>query len=131
MQAFEPIKYIPKAVEPILKERFSEMAKTLTILTDDEWDAIRATKPKNTIWFQPGGQDDMLSSVADISIVGGSRGGGKSYILLMQALYDITNPNFRAIIFRKELDLRCNTRLQIHLDCFGYIGCSIFAKKKF
>ena len=104
MQAFEPVKYIPKAVEPILMERFSEMAKSLTILTDEEWDAIRATKPKNTIYFQPGGQDDMLSSTADISIVGGSRGGGKSYILLMQALYDLTNPNFRAIIFRKDLD---------------------------
>ena len=46
----------------------------------------------------------MLPTEADISIVGGSRGGGKSYVLLMNALYDITNPNFRAIIFRKDLD---------------------------
>ena len=104
MQVFEPVKYIPKAAEPILREKFAEMAQSLTIITDEEWDALRATKPKNMIYFQPGGQDDMLSSTADISIVGGSRGGGKSYVLLMQALYDITNPNFRAIIFRKELD---------------------------
>lgn len=104
MQTFEPVKYIPKAVEPILRERFGEMARSLNIIQDDEWDAIRSTKPRNMTYFQPGGQDDMLSSVADISIVGGSRGGGKSYILLMQALYDIVNPNFRAIIFRKELD---------------------------
>lgn len=104
MQTYQPVKYIPRPVEPLLSERFRELARSLTVITDDEWDAIRSTKPKNMTYFQPGGQDDMLSSVADISIVGGSRGGGKSYILLMQALYDITNPNFRSIIFRKELD---------------------------
>ena len=104
MQTYQPVKYIPRPVEPLLSEGFRELARSLTVITDDEWDAIRSTKPKNMTYFQPGGQDDMLSSVADISIVGGSRGGGKSYILLMQALYDITNPNFRSIIFRKELD---------------------------
>ena len=102
--AYEPVKYIQKAVVPVLTQRYKELAHSLTILNDDEWDAIRATKPKNMIYFQPGGQDDMLSSTADISITGGSRGGGKTYILLMQALYDITDPNFRAIIFRKDLD---------------------------
>jgi len=101
---YEQVKYIPQSIEPILRERMTDLVHSLRIITDEEWEAERATKPKNTVFFQPGGQDDMISSVADISIVGGSRGGGKSYILLMQALYDITNPNFRAIIFRKDLD---------------------------
>jgi type I restriction enzyme R subunit len=46
----------------------------------------------------------MLASDADISIVGGGRGGGKSAALIFNGLYDYNNPNFRAIIFRKELD---------------------------
>lgn len=53
---------------------------------------------------QAGGQNNMLMSEADITIGGGSRGGGKTISLLMNALYDVTAPNFRAIILRKELD---------------------------
>ena len=59
---------------------------------------------RNVLFTQKGGQTDMLASPADISIVGGGRGGGKSYVLLMNPLYDIHKANFRAIIFRKELD---------------------------
>ena len=53
---------------------------------------------------QAGGQNNMLMSEADITIGGGSRGGSKSFSLLMSALYNVTDPNFRAIILRKELD---------------------------
>lgn len=53
---------------------------------------------------QAGGQNNMLMSDADITIGGGSRGGSKTFSLLMSALYNITDPNFRAIILRKELD---------------------------
>ena len=101
---YEPVKHLSAKEKEMLMPEFQNLAKRLIVYTDDEWDEMRESKPRNTIFFQPHGQDDMLSSVADISIVGGSRGGGKSYILLMQALYDITNPNFRAIIFRKDLD---------------------------
>ncbi len=53
---------------------------------------------------QAGGQNNMLMSEADITIGGGSRGGSKTFSLLMSALYNVTDPNFRAIILRKELD---------------------------
>lgn len=62
-------------------------------------------KPNDRIIVaQAGGQNNMLMSDADITIGGGSRGGSKSFSLLMSALYNITDPNFRAIILRKELD---------------------------
>lgn len=53
---------------------------------------------------QRGGQEDMLAQCADIQIVGGSRGGSKSYSLLLENLKDINNKNYRAVIFRKEVD---------------------------
>ena len=62
-------------------------------------------KPNDRIIVaQAGGQNNMLMSDADITIGGGSRGGSKSFSLLMSALYNITDSNFRAIILRKELD---------------------------
>ena len=46
----------------------------------------------------------MLSINADIKIVGGSRGGSKSFSSLMEVLKDIKNPDFHAVIVRKEKD---------------------------
>lgn len=46
----------------------------------------------------------MLSSTADIIIGGGSRGGSKSFSLLMEALKDIYNKDFHAILFRSDLN---------------------------
>lgn len=60
-----------------------------------------ATKLHNYI-AQRGAQENMLSTDVDILIGGGSRGGSKSFSLLMEALYDIENPNFRALILRNE-----------------------------
>lgn len=51
---------------------------------------------------QAGAQEMMLSVDADIKIVGGSRGGSKSFSLLLEALYDIKNRDFRAILLRNE-----------------------------
>lgn len=53
---------------------------------------------------QKGGQENILACPADIVIGGGSRGGGKTAALLMEALYDIYEPKFRALILRKEID---------------------------
>lgn len=53
---------------------------------------------------QAGGQENILSSDADIIIGGGSRGGSKSYSLLMEVLYDVYNPNFRSVILRANTD---------------------------
>ena len=63
-------------------------------------------KKRNTykIIAQRGGQENMLSSSADIMIGGGSRGGSKSFSLLLEGLKDYNNNNFRATIFRREVD---------------------------
>lgn len=53
---------------------------------------------------QRGGQERMLSIDADIKIVGGSRGGSKSFSSLMEVLKDIKNPDFHATILRNEKD---------------------------
>lgn len=49
-----------------------------------------------------GMQEQVLLSDADITICGGNRGGGKSYALILDPLYDIHNPNFGGMFFRKE-----------------------------
>ena len=50
---------------------------------------------------QPGPQEDFLSTDADIAIYGGSRGGGKTYALLLEPLRHIKIPRFSAVIFRR------------------------------
>lgn len=74
---------------------------------DDVQDMRRADrKVKNPykIVAQRGGQENMLSSSADIIIGGGCRGGSKSFSLLLEALYDIYDKNFHAILFRSDLN---------------------------
>lgn len=65
-------------------------------------DKDRRSKIPNHIFSQKNGQENMLSSNADITIGGGSRGGSKSWSILLDAIYDIRNPNFNAIILRHE-----------------------------
>jgi len=50
---------------------------------------------------QAGAQEKFLKCSADIAFYGGAAGGGKSYALLLDPLYDIHNPNFGAVIFRR------------------------------
>jgi hypothetical protein len=56
-----------------------------------------------TMMPQEGGQETLLTSLADICIYGGQRGGGKSHALLMEPMNDIYNPFFRGCILRKEI----------------------------
>lgn len=51
---------------------------------------------------QPGPQTAFLQSMADITIFGGSAGGGKTYAILLSAALDISNPKYGAVIFRRE-----------------------------
>lgn len=53
---------------------------------------------------QKGGQENILSCPANIIIGGGSRGGGKTVALLMEALYDIDQQHFRSLLLRKEIE---------------------------
>lgn len=53
---------------------------------------------------QPGPQEILLSSPADIIIYGGAAGGGKSYGLLMSTLRYKNVPGFGCTIFRKNFN---------------------------
>lgn len=61
------------------------------------------TPNEHKVMAQTGGQEKLLTTRADITIYGGSRGGGKSFGLLMDALNDCLKKGFRSIILRKEL----------------------------
>ena len=50
---------------------------------------------------QKGKQELMLNVEADVIFVGGAAGSAKSYTLLMRLLRYISDPNFRAIYFRR------------------------------
>lgn len=50
---------------------------------------------------QPGPQSRFLQSPADICVYGGAAGGGKSWALLLEALRNIANPGYGAVIFRR------------------------------
>jgi len=99
-----------KAILYQQKERILELAqqRNICLMREEEVQKMREElerKPNDKkIIAQAGGQNNMLKSEADITIGGGSRGGSKSFSLLMAALYNITDSNFRAIILRKELD---------------------------
>ena len=58
----------------------------------------------NRIMPQKGGQENMLSADVDILIGGGSRGGTKTYSLLLENDKDVYNGNFKSMILRKEVD---------------------------
>lgn len=51
---------------------------------------------------QKGPQENFLATPADIAIYGGAAGGGKSYALLIEAVRHINNPQYGAVIFRRE-----------------------------
>lgn len=53
---------------------------------------------------QEGFQEDVLSCEADVLVIGGKRGGGKTHVMLMSPLYNIDNPSFSCHGFRKEED---------------------------
>lgn len=51
---------------------------------------------------QPGPQENFLKSPADIVIYGGGAGGGKTFGLLLEAARHVANPEYGAVIFRRE-----------------------------
>ena len=51
---------------------------------------------------QPGPQEAILATPADVCIYGGAAGGGKTYGLLMEAMRHKSDPDFGAVIFRRN-----------------------------
>ena len=58
-------------------------------------------KKINEIRPQEGAEEQFLKCNADIAFYGGAAGGGKSYALLLEPLYDVNNPGFGGVIFRR------------------------------
>ena len=54
------------------------------------------------IGAQPGPQSAFQTTLADIAILGGSAGGGKSFALLMEPLRHVHIPGFSAALFRRN-----------------------------
>lgn len=76
------------------------------VLTYDYIESLRSkdmgrVNPQR-IMAQKGAQERILARDVDIHICGGNRGGGKSAALLMEGMYDIFNPDFNALVLRKE-----------------------------
>ena len=67
-------------------------------------DRLRNLKNDFNVIAQSGGQENSLASDADIVIMGGNRGGSKTFTLLMESLPDIKNPRFNAVLLRNEKD---------------------------
>lgn len=65
-------------------------------------DAAKADPLK--VIAQRGGQENMLACNADILIGGGQRGGSKTFSLLLEALRDAEQPDFRSVLLRAEIE---------------------------
>ena len=90
---------MPETVGTLAKNAYSIVSNEYIeqLREDDE----KTPNPYNII-VQAGGQEKFLTTSADITIYGGSRGGGKSMGILLDALNDVLNPNFRALVMRNE-----------------------------
>lgn len=65
-------------------------------------EVVPEIKPREEIRFEPQPkQNEFLASDADITIFGGSAGGGKTWSLLLEPLYHYNNAHFDAVIFRR------------------------------
>ena len=80
---------INKECLPFLVQKLAELSEGMVLMSEDDVQDVRdqwdVDHSENVLFSQKGGQTDMLCSSADISIIGGGRGGGKSYTLLMNA----------------------------------------------
>lgn len=72
------------------------------VYTQEFVQSLRDSNDSSAIYAQSGSQENALACSAQLLIFGGLRGGSKSYSLLMEALEDVQNNNFRALILRNE-----------------------------
>lgn len=106
-----------------MHEHSLSTAKGEPVFTYEYIETLRKHKSFLNIIAQRGCQEKFLATKADITIFGGSRGGGKSHALLMESLKDVKNPYFSAILLRNEkddlLDL-INTSYQLYTQYGNY-----------
>lgn len=123
--SFSPVTHLEKAVVSSLREKFVGLVPTLPIMDESDVQDLREEWEKSRdackIIAQKGGQTNILKTEADIAITGGSRGCSKTYSLLMNAVPDVTNKDFRAIIFRKEID-DLSDIIDTSYEVFGQFG---------
>lgn len=74
------------------------------IISNSAIEALRDKNEPSNIIVQKGGQENLLSTSADITIYGGCRGGGKSYGILCDVLHDAYSPHFKGLILRNEIN---------------------------
>lgn len=72
------------------------------VYTQEYVASLRESKSDRFILAQKGAQERMLAQDVDILICGGSRGGSKSFSLLLEGLKDAQKANFNALLLRKE-----------------------------
>ncbi len=51
---------------------------------------------------QKGPQEVFLATPADLAVYGGAAGGGKSFAMLLEATRHVSNPQFGAVVFRRQ-----------------------------
>ncbi len=98
------------------------------ILTHEWIEHLRdLNQPLKHIIPQRGGQEMAASSSADIIIYGGKRGGGKTFIEVLEAVKDLKNKNFTAYILRKKKDdfKTIEETANFILSPFGYYNKTI------
>lgn len=73
---------------------------------------------------QAGPQVMFMSTPADIAFYGGAAGGGKTFALLLEPIRHINNPDFGAVIFRRESVQITNEGglWDCALDIYPYLG---------
>ena len=76
---------------------------------------------------QPGPQTAFLSTPADIAVYGGAAGGGKTVGLLMEAMRNVENPHFGAVLFRRtQIDVKKeNSILDTSVPLYSAYGATL------
>ena len=92
------------------------------VLSYRAMEKLRKDKPDNTIMAQRGCQEKFLASNADITIIGGNRGGSKSFSLLLEALNDVYDQNFMATILRNEREDLNDLAVTSEKQVYTYFG---------
>lgn len=102
MQGVDDSKYL----DPVFAEHGMDVytPEYITMLRDYNLKRKQQGKPVYELCPQAGFQERVCEAEADVVIIGGKKGGGKSWVALYKALYYIFNPDVSMYAFRKYED---------------------------